>query len=185
MPLTIPDNVLDELRAKAPETLIELACRLYTADVIVKPEATRLASLERVDFEAELTKRGLPWIRITADDYWEQERAGLERWADCGSGRPRRDAHRERHVADPSLVPLGSGVSVARDVRRGLGAAGRGARAGQAASVVPVYRRCRDWASRQGADGHRTGCSPCPRPRPRRVGGHRAGARNRRGPPAR
>ncbi len=82
MPLTIPDHVLDELRAKSPETLIELACRLYTADVIVKPEATRLAGLERVDFEAELTNRGLPWIRITADDYWEQERAGRERSAE-------------------------------------------------------------------------------------------------------
>ncbi len=82
MPLSIPDNVLDELRAKAPETLIELACRLYTADVISKPEATRLAGLERIDFEAELTKRGLPWIRITADDYWEQEREGLKRSAE-------------------------------------------------------------------------------------------------------
>lgn len=81
MPLTISDNVLGELRARTPGTLVELACRLYTADEISKPEATRLAGLERVDFEAELTKRGLPWIRITADDYWEQERKGLERSA--------------------------------------------------------------------------------------------------------
>lgn len=77
MPLTIPDHVVDELRAMAPETLIELACRLYTADVIVKPEATRLAGLERVDFEAELTKRGLPWIRINYDETYGRELAQL------------------------------------------------------------------------------------------------------------
>lgn len=82
MPLLIPDHLLNELRTKAPETLIELACRLYTADEISKPEATRLAGLERIDFEAELTKRGLPWIRITADDYWEQEKEGLKRSAE-------------------------------------------------------------------------------------------------------
>lgn len=77
MPLIISDNVLDELRAKAPETLIELACRLYTADDISKPRATRLAGLERVDFEAELTKRGLPWIRINYDETYERELAEL------------------------------------------------------------------------------------------------------------
>lgn len=77
MPLVIPDHVLNDLRNKAPETLIELACRLYTADVIVKPEATRLAGLERIDFEAELTKRGLPWIRINYDETYQREFAEL------------------------------------------------------------------------------------------------------------
>lgn len=76
MPLTISDRALDEVRKTAPETLVELACRLYTADEISKPQATKLAGLARVDFEAELTKRGLPWIRITGDDYLEQESRG-------------------------------------------------------------------------------------------------------------
>lgn len=77
MPLTIPDHVVNELRATAPEMLIELACRLYTADEISKPQATRLAGLERIDFEAELTKRGLPWIRINYDETYERELAQL------------------------------------------------------------------------------------------------------------
>ena len=73
MALTIPDEVLEELRATSPDTLVELACRLYTADKLAKPEATRLAGLTRVAFEAELTKRGLPWIRVDWDETYERE----------------------------------------------------------------------------------------------------------------
>jgi predicted HTH domain antitoxin len=82
MALTIPDDVIEQLRTVAPEVLIELACRLYTADKISKPEATRLAGIPRVDFEGELTRRGLPWIRITGDDYLEQEFRDLKPSAD-------------------------------------------------------------------------------------------------------
>jgi predicted HTH domain antitoxin len=77
MPLTIPDRVVNDLRAQAPSALVELACRLYAADSISKPEATKLAGLARADFEAELTRRGLPWIRLDYDDTYEQEFAEL------------------------------------------------------------------------------------------------------------
>jgi predicted HTH domain antitoxin len=73
MPLTIPDRVLDELRMHAPATLVELACRLYEADAIEKPQATKLAGLSRTEFEGELTKRGLPWIRINYDETYARE----------------------------------------------------------------------------------------------------------------
>lgn len=78
MPLNLSDEALAELRKAAPDALIEIACRLYTADLISKPAAGRLAALSRNDFEGELTKRGLPWIRITGDDYLEQEMGTLE-----------------------------------------------------------------------------------------------------------
>ena len=86
MPLSISDNVLSVLRAKSPQTLIELACRLYTADEISKPEATRLAGLERIDFEAELTKRGLPWIRINYDETYQHEFAELRQKLSARAG---------------------------------------------------------------------------------------------------
>ena len=79
MALTIPDDVIEQLRTVAPEVLIELACRLYTADKISKPEATRLAGIPRVELEGELTKRGLPWIRINYDETYEHEFAELRK----------------------------------------------------------------------------------------------------------
>jgi predicted HTH domain antitoxin len=77
MPLTLSDADLDVLRAAAPEALIEIACRLYDADRIAKPQATRLTGLSRAEFEEELTKRGLPWIRINYDETYEREFAKL------------------------------------------------------------------------------------------------------------
>ncbi len=59
MNISITDAVAKRLGSTEREVLIELACRLYDADVIEKPDATRLCGLQRVDFEAELRKRGL------------------------------------------------------------------------------------------------------------------------------
>ncbi len=73
MPLTIPDDVLEELRTKAPGVLVEIACRLYNADRITKPEAARLTGLTRAEFENELTKRDLPWIRLNYDETYKEE----------------------------------------------------------------------------------------------------------------
>ena len=81
MPLTISDETLKQLGLTEREARIEIACRLYSADVIEKPVATRLAGLSRSEFEDELTRRGLPWIRVgTTPEYIEQELKALEEW---------------------------------------------------------------------------------------------------------
>ena len=73
MTLTIPDDVLTQTGLTEREVLIELACRLYDAEKLSKPAAVQLSGLERADFEDELVKRGLPWIRVSGDNYLEPE----------------------------------------------------------------------------------------------------------------
>ena len=73
MSLTIPEETLDGLRHAARDALIDMACRLFDADRISKPEATKLTGLSRVEFEGELTKRGLPWIHLDWDDTYVKE----------------------------------------------------------------------------------------------------------------
>jgi predicted HTH domain antitoxin len=64
MTLTIPDRVLQDSGLSERDFLIEIACRLYDAHVIEQPEAVRLSGLSRVEFWAELERRGLPWMHI-------------------------------------------------------------------------------------------------------------------------
>jgi predicted HTH domain antitoxin len=78
MPLTIPDDVLKELKMNEREARIELACRLFDADKLSKPAASRLAELSRVDFEEELIKRGLPIIHYT-EEMWKQDLEALKK----------------------------------------------------------------------------------------------------------
>ena len=52
------DEQLKEANLTEQEARVELACRLYDADRLPKPVAARMAGLSRVDFEAELVKRG-------------------------------------------------------------------------------------------------------------------------------
>ncbi len=73
MSLSIPEETLDGLRHGARDALIDMACRLFDADRISKPEATKLTGLSRVEFEAELTKRGLPWIHLDWDETYAKE----------------------------------------------------------------------------------------------------------------
>lgn len=67
MPVTIADDVLRQAGLTEREALIEIACRLFDADRIDKLAACRLCGLSRVEFESELTQRGLPWIRVDYD----------------------------------------------------------------------------------------------------------------------
>ena len=80
MPLTISDEWLRFAGLSERDAHVEIACRLYSADVISKQAASRLAGLTRVELEAELTKRGLPWIRITDPKYVEQELRALKKF---------------------------------------------------------------------------------------------------------
>ena len=79
MPLTIPDETLQQMKMTEQEARIEIACQLYTADKIAKPAASRLAGLSRDEFEGELMKRGMPWIRLHWDETYEHEFAELAR----------------------------------------------------------------------------------------------------------
>lgn len=82
MPLTIPDKTLDGLRSAARDALIDMACRLYDADRISKPEATRMTGLSRIDFEDELTRRGLPAVHLEYDETMRRELDEIrQRWS--------------------------------------------------------------------------------------------------------
>ena len=69
MTISIPDDILARAGLTERDALIEFACRLYDAERLEKPDATRLCHLERVEFEAELHKRGLTVHRTSLADY--------------------------------------------------------------------------------------------------------------------
>jgi predicted HTH domain antitoxin len=76
MTINIPDDILRQIGPTERDVLIEIACRLYDAEKIEKPQATRLCGLSRVELEDELAKRGLAVYRATLEDY-ELDRASL------------------------------------------------------------------------------------------------------------
>jgi predicted HTH domain antitoxin len=78
MPLTIPDQLLNEAGLSEPEARVEIACRLYDAGKLTMPQATRWAEISRTQLEAALLERHLPLVRVN-EQYWQQEVEGLER----------------------------------------------------------------------------------------------------------
>lgn len=78
MPLTIPDDLLKRMGMTEQEARIEIACRLYDAQIIGKPTATRLAELTRPEFEGELVERGLAVLRMD-EQYVREEIEAAER----------------------------------------------------------------------------------------------------------
>jgi predicted HTH domain antitoxin len=78
MPLTIPDELLEEAGLSEPEARIEIACRFYDAGKLTMPQATHWAGLSRTEFEAALLHRHLPLIRVN-ERWWQQEVESLER----------------------------------------------------------------------------------------------------------
>jgi predicted HTH domain antitoxin len=79
MTVMLPDDVVSNPELNGQDLLVEVACRLFDADLIPKGRATRLTGLSRVEFEGELIRRGLPIIRYT-DDMWAQELRSLDEW---------------------------------------------------------------------------------------------------------
>ncbi len=75
--ISIPDDILARAGFTERDALIELACRLFDADRLEKPDATRLCGLSRTEFEAELFKRGLAVYRTSLAEY-EQDRKSFE-----------------------------------------------------------------------------------------------------------
>ena len=78
MPVTISDQLLAEAGLSEKDAKLEIACRLYDAGKLTMPQATRLAEISRVDFEAALLERGLPLLWLD-ERYWAQEVESLER----------------------------------------------------------------------------------------------------------
>ena len=69
MPLTIPDEALEQAGLSPREALIEFACRLFDAGKLHLWPAAKLAGLSRVEFEVQLLDRGLPIYRPTLEDF--------------------------------------------------------------------------------------------------------------------
>ena len=67
MPLVIPDELLRHANLTEEAARIEIACRLFDAELIGKGMAGRFAGLSRSEFEEQLIRRGLPVIRYTQE----------------------------------------------------------------------------------------------------------------------
>ena len=72
LPLTISDELLERAELTEKEARVEIACRLFDAEILSLPMAGKWAGLERVEMESELAGREIPLYRLHADDL-EQE----------------------------------------------------------------------------------------------------------------
>ena len=77
MPLLIPDEILTDAGLSERAAAIEFACRLYDAQKLTLPAATRWTGLSRTEFEEELLRRNLPLVRVD-DVYWQQEMESMQ-----------------------------------------------------------------------------------------------------------
>jgi predicted HTH domain antitoxin len=68
MPVTIPDETLEQAGLTEREALIEIACRLFDVGKLHLWPAAKLAELSRTEFETELLHRGIPIYRPTVED---------------------------------------------------------------------------------------------------------------------
>jgi predicted HTH domain antitoxin len=68
MPLTIPDDWLDEAGISPDDARVEIACRLYDVGRLSFVQAIRWAGLTRTDFEAAMLERGLSLYPPTDED---------------------------------------------------------------------------------------------------------------------
>ena len=78
MPLTISDEVLQSAGLTEAEARVEIACRLFDGGKLALWPAAKLAEMSRVEFEAELHRRGIPIYRPTIEDV-EADLAAFER----------------------------------------------------------------------------------------------------------
>jgi predicted HTH domain antitoxin len=78
MPLTIPDEVLQQTELTEREAVIEIACRLFDAGKLHLWPAAKWLGMTRMEFEDELLKRKIPLYRPTVEDLRE-ELAAMDR----------------------------------------------------------------------------------------------------------
>ncbi len=69
MPVVISDEVLQQAGLSEPEAKIEIACRLFDANVLRLWPAAQCAGLSRAEFEAELRSRHIAVYRPTVKDF--------------------------------------------------------------------------------------------------------------------
>jgi len=67
MPLIIPDETLEAMKLTEREARIEIAVRLYDADVLNAPQAVRLSGLDRISFAGACGERNVDYYRYTED----------------------------------------------------------------------------------------------------------------------
>lgn len=77
MTLTIPDSLLDTTRMSEQEILQELAIALFAQDKLTLAQASRLAQLNRYQFQHLLASRNLAIHYDVAD--FEEDLATLDR----------------------------------------------------------------------------------------------------------
>jgi predicted HTH domain antitoxin len=68
MALTIPDEILESAGLSEAEARVEIACRLFDAEMLSLWPAAKWAGLSRVEFEGELMRRRIPLHRPTPED---------------------------------------------------------------------------------------------------------------------
>lgn len=68
MPVIIPDETLRAAGLTEAQAKVEIACRLFEAGTLALWPAAKLADLSRVQFEAELLRRGIAVFRPTLAD---------------------------------------------------------------------------------------------------------------------
>ena len=60
MPLTIPDTIFESTRMTEEELLQELALALFAKEKLTLAQASRLAQMNRLDFQYLLASRNIP-----------------------------------------------------------------------------------------------------------------------------
>ena len=79
MPITIPDQWMQDAGFDEPSLRIEIACRLHDAGKLNFHQAIQWAELSRTEFEEAMIDRGLALYRPTVEDLHEELAAMLVR----------------------------------------------------------------------------------------------------------
>ncbi len=66
--LVIPKSILEELRQNKSELLLELAVYLYDKEQLTMGRAKKMAGLTQVEFQKELSKKGI-FIKYDIEDF--------------------------------------------------------------------------------------------------------------------
>ena len=73
MPVTIPDDVLTAAQISGPELKREIAVTLFQQERLTLAQASRLAEMTQLEFQALLAERQIP-IHYGADEFREDIR---------------------------------------------------------------------------------------------------------------
>lgn len=82
MPLVISDETLHAAGLSEQDARLEFACRLFDAGKLSFGHAAQLAGVDELEFERQLTARGLPRHRLTEEKLLQDVETlkRLDRW---------------------------------------------------------------------------------------------------------